>query len=93
MLKEIAEQPERLRDALIGKANTVQRNITLFAFLQYDKKLKKASRFIICGCGTSFFSGLLGRLFIENFGRVPVVVESASQNCDRESFIFLPDVV
>ena len=41
MLKEIAEQPERLRDALIGKANTVQGNITLFAFLQYDKKLKK----------------------------------------------------
>jgi glucosamine--fructose-6-phosphate aminotransferase (isomerizing) len=68
MLKEISEQPERLRDALIVKINNVQGNITLFAFLQYDKKLKKASRFIICGCGTSFFPDYLADFLLKTLG-------------------------
>lgn len=79
MLKEIFEQPECLKNCMRGRVNDDNSNITLSAILDNKEKLLNAKRIIVVACGTSWHAGLIGKYLIENFCRIPVTVEYASE--------------
>lgn len=79
MLKEIFEQPECLRNCMRGRVNVDNDKITLSAIIDHKDVLLGAKRMIIVACGTSWHAGLIGKYLIENFCRIPVDVEYASE--------------
>ena len=93
MLKEIFEQPDCLCDCMRGRINVEADNVTLSAVIDHKERLLGASRFIIVACGTSWHAGLIGQQLIENFCRIPVVVEYASEFRYRNPVILPSDVV
>lgn len=93
MLKEIFEQPECLKTCMLGRINSEGDNVTLSAVLDYRKKLIGAKRIIIVACGTSWHAGLIGKQMIENFCRIPVEVEYASEFRYRNPVVGSDDVV
>jgi glucosamine--fructose-6-phosphate aminotransferase (isomerizing) len=79
MLKEIFEQPETLKNAMRGRLNFEEATARLNGLnLQYDE-LHHIRRIIITACGTSWHAGLLGEYLIEEYARIPVEVEYASE--------------
>jgi len=79
MLKEIFEQPEALEDAMRGRLNADEASAH-FGGLNIDpQQLRRAGRLILTGCGTSYHAGLVGEYLIEEFARMPVEVEYASE--------------
>lgn len=93
MLKEIFEQPSCLNDCMRGRINVDADNVTLSAVIDYKDVLLNAKRFIIVACGTSWHAGLIGQYLIENYCRIPVCVEYASEFRYRNPVIFSTDVV
>lgn len=79
MLKEIFEQPECLRNCMRGRVNVDNDKIILSAIIDHKDVLLGAKRVIIVACGTSWHAGLIGKYLIENFCRIPVDVEYASE--------------
>jgi glucosamine--fructose-6-phosphate aminotransferase (isomerizing) len=79
MLKEIYEQPDALRNAMRGRLDT--ENCTAhFGGLNLDpQQLRRAERIILTACGTSYHAALVGEYLIEEFARMPVEVEYASE--------------
>jgi glucosamine--fructose-6-phosphate aminotransferase (isomerizing) len=77
MLKEIIEQPLALKSALGGR---LEAGAGDFAGLEDGgKHLLRAERLLLTACGTSYHAALLGKYLIEEFARVPVDVEYASE--------------
>ena len=93
MLKEIFDQPDCLRDCMRGRINTEQNNVVLSAIIDYKQKLLSARRFIIVACGTSWHAALIGKQLIENFCKIPVEVEYASEFRYSNPVIDKTDVV
>ncbi len=79
MLKEIFEQPECISNCMRGRVGMDDFDVTLSAIIDNKDRLLKAHRIIIVACGTSWHAGLIGKYLIENFCRIPVVVEYASE--------------
>ncbi len=92
MLKEILEQPQSVANALRGRIDG-QGNVHLGGLESVNNILKSAQRFIIIGCGTSWHAGLVGEYMIEDFARVPVEVEYASEFRYRDPVLGPADVV
>ncbi|MGI9539814.1 MAG: glutamine--fructose-6-phosphate transaminase (isomerizing) [Miltoncostaeaceae bacterium] len=78
MLKEIHEQPAALWDT-IGDRLREDGSIELDGLGLDDAALARVERIHIVACGTSFHAGLVGRYLIEDWARVPVHVEVASE--------------
>ena len=79
MLKEIYEQPQSLRDAMRGRL--CQDNATaIFGGLNLEpQQLRSVNRVLLTACGTSWHAALVGEYLMEEFGRIPVEVEYASE--------------
>ncbi|ASU34732.1 glutamine--fructose-6-phosphate transaminase (isomerizing) [Mucilaginibacter xinganensis] len=93
MLKEIFEQPRSIRDCMRGRINPEAGKVALGGIKEYAEKLKNIERIIIIGCGTSWHAGLTGEYLIEEYARVPVEVEYASEFRYRNPIISEKDVV
>jgi len=78
MLKEIHEQPSALWDT-IGDRLRSDGSVDLLGFGLDDAALARVERIHIVACGTSYHAGLVGRYLIEDWARVPVHVEVASE--------------
>ncbi len=79
MLKEIHEQPEALENAMRGRLHEDDASAH-FGGLNLDpQQLRRADRFIFTACGTSYHAALVGEYLFEEFARVPVEVEYASE--------------
>ncbi|GIW82700.1 MAG: glutamine--fructose-6-phosphate aminotransferase [isomerizing] [Gemmatales bacterium] len=79
MLKEIYEQPEALENAMRGRLVDADAS-ALFGGLNLDpQQLRRAERLILTGCGTSYHAALVGEYLFEEFARMPVEVEYASE--------------
>jgi glucosamine--fructose-6-phosphate aminotransferase (isomerizing) len=79
MLKEIYEQPEALENAMRGRLIDADASAH-FGGLNLDtQQLRRAERLILTGCGTSYHAALVGEYLIEEFARIPVEVEYASE--------------
>ncbi len=78
MLKEIFEQPKAVRSTLEGRLG--QHTVLVESFgLGAETLLKGAKNIQIVACGTSYYSGLVGRYWIEEFSGLPCQVEIASE--------------
>lgn len=93
MLKEIYEQPRSIRDCLRGRIYPQQGKVQLGGIKEYTEKLKNVDRIIIIACGTSWHAGLVGEYLIEEYARVPVEVEYASEFRYRNPIISEKDLV
>ena len=79
MLKEIYEQPEAIENALRGRLSEADAS-SHFGGLNIDpQQLRRAERIILTACGTSYHAGLVGEYLFEEFARIPVEVEYASE--------------
>lgn len=93
MLKEIFEQPRTLRDCMSGRVNVEGTNIVLSGILDNKEKFINARRIVICACGTSWHAGLIGMYMLEEYCRIPVVVEYSSEFRYRKPVIYPDDIV
>src|SRR5262245_43269803 len=79
MLKEIYEQPEALENALRGRLSDEEAGAH-FGGLNLDTQaLRRVERVILTACGTSYHAALVGEYLFEEFARIPVEVEYASE--------------
>jgi glucosamine--fructose-6-phosphate aminotransferase (isomerizing) len=79
MLKEIYEQPEALENAMRGRLDDTDASAH-FGGLNLDtQQLRRVERIILTACGTSYHAALVGEYLIEEFARIPVEVEYASE--------------
>lgn len=79
MLKEIMEQPETLRNAMRGRVLAAEGTAKLSGLRDVMLLLESAQRMIITACGTSWHAGLVGEYMLEQYAKVPVEVEYASE--------------
>lgn len=93
MLKEIFEQPRSIRDCMRGRLDSQSGRLILGGLREYVNKLVHADRILIVACGTSWHAGLVAEYFFEEFCRIPVEVEYASEFRYRNPVIREGDVV
>ncbi|HYB28111.1 MAG TPA: glutamine--fructose-6-phosphate transaminase (isomerizing) [Solirubrobacteraceae bacterium] len=93
MLKEIYEQADAVAET-IGERAARGIGIDLGDLGAVDDELlRTARRIVIVACGTSYHAGLIGRYAIEEFSRVPVEVEIASEYRYRNPIVGPGDLV
>ena len=93
MLKEIFEQPRSIRDCMRGRLNASNGHLILGGIREYANRLESADRIIMLACGTSWHACLVAEYFFEQYCRVPVEVEYASEFRYRNPIIKEGDVV
>lgn len=93
MLKEIFEQPRSIADCMRGRLNAAEGYLRLGGIREYANKLINAERIIIVACGTSWHAGMVAEYMFEEFCRIPVEVEYASEFRYRNPIIREGDVV
>ncbi|NMC39815.1 MAG: glutamine--fructose-6-phosphate transaminase (isomerizing), partial [Bacteroidales bacterium] len=93
MLKEIYEQPRAIHDTMRGRILPDNAGIMLGGLHGVIDRMVNAHRFIIVACGTSWHAGLLGEYIFEEFTRVPVEVEYASEFRYRNPLLGKDDIV
>ena len=93
MLKEIYDQPRCIADCMRGRLLLKEKRVVLSALNLHRDELVSAQRFIIVACGTSWHAGLIGKQLIEQWAKVPVEVEYASEFRYRNPVILPGDVV
>ncbi len=79
MLKEIFEQPDSLTNTVRGHLLSEEGSARLRGLNLSDEQIKRITRVIITGCGTSWHAGLIGEYIFEEMARVPCEVEYASE--------------
>lgn len=79
MLKEINEQPRSIADCMRGRLDAKNGRLVLGGLRDYMNKFQNAKRIIITACGTSWHAGLVAEYLFEEFARIPVEVEYASE--------------
>jgi len=79
VLKEIHEQPQALRRALLGRVRAGQLHLGELEQMQQAGLLDTIQRIIIVACGTSYHAGLLAKYAIEHWARIPVEAITAAE--------------
>ncbi|WP_158961759.1 glutamine--fructose-6-phosphate transaminase (isomerizing) [Myroides fluvii] len=93
MLKEIYEQPDVIRDTFRGRLLADQGLIKMAGIEDNLDKFLNAKRIVIVACGTSWHAALVAEYLIEEFARIPVEVEYASEFRYRNPIINSDDVI
>jgi glucosamine--fructose-6-phosphate aminotransferase (isomerizing) len=93
MLKEIYEQPNVIKDTYRGRLLSNKGIIQMAGIEDNLEKFLNAERIIIVACGTSWHAGLVAEYVIEEFTRIPVEVEYASEFRYRNPIINKNDIV
>jgi glucosamine--fructose-6-phosphate aminotransferase (isomerizing) len=93
MLKEIYEQPSVIKDTYRGRLHANTGLIQMSGIEDNLDKFLNADRILIIACGTSWHAGLVAEYVIEEFTRIPVEVEYASEFRYRNPIITSKDIV
>jgi glucosamine--fructose-6-phosphate aminotransferase (isomerizing) len=93
MLKEIFEQPKSIGDCLRGRLQAKEGKLVLGGIFDYVTKIVNADRILIIACGTSWHAGLVAEYIFEEFCRIPVEVEYASEFRYRNPIVGEKDIV
>ncbi len=94
MLKEIFEQPESLQNAMRGRLDSEEATAVFGGLNLTPQQLRNVNRLILTACGTSWHAAMVGEYLIEEFARIPVEVEYASElryrnpPLDRDTLLF-----
>jgi len=76
MQKEIFEQPTVVAQTLRSYVRQVDQSVAL---PQIDYDLSKINRVTIVACGTSYYAGMVAKYWFEQFARLPVDIDVASE--------------
>ena len=93
MLKEIFEQPKSIQDTFRGRVRAETEEVHLGGLYEVMPNLIDAKRIVIIACGTSWHAGLVGEYLFEDFARIPVEVEYASEFRYRNPVINKDDII
>ena len=77
MLKEIYEQPDAVRETIGDRIR--HGRLELESFGLSDEQLRNLRRIVILACGTAYHAGVVGRYVIEEWARLPVEPDIASE--------------
>jgi glucosamine--fructose-6-phosphate aminotransferase (isomerizing) len=77
MLKEIFEQPQVIRDAMLGRISRINSDLTFDDLNNIDNWGFDSIKII--ACGSSYHAGLIGKYIFEKLTRIPTSVELASE--------------
>jgi glucosamine--fructose-6-phosphate aminotransferase (isomerizing) len=77
MLKEIYEQPQAVAETIGDRAR--HGRLVLEGLGMDDEQLRRLRRIVILACGTAYHAGVVGRYVMEEWGRVPVEPDIASE--------------
>ncbi len=92
MMKEIHEQPDAVAETIADRLSAAD-HVDL-SQLELDPELvKRLRRIVIVACGTSYHAGLVGRYAIEQWARVPVEMDVASEYRYRDPVVSADDLV
>jgi len=75
MLKEIYEQPRAVADTLLGRFPTP----STIELKELENLSGNFERILILACGTAYHAGLIGKYALEEWAKIPVEVELASE--------------
>jgi glucosamine--fructose-6-phosphate aminotransferase (isomerizing) len=92
MLKEIHEQPDAVAETVTDRLSAADR-VNLPELELSDEFLASMRRIVIVACGTSYHAGLVGRYAVEQWARVPVEMDIASEYRYREPVVGPEDLV
>jgi len=81
MLKEIYEQPKAIADTILGRTAGLSSKITA------GIDLSEINKIVIIACGTAYHAGLVGKYALENWAKLPVDVEVASEYRYRDPYV------
>ncbi|MFM9279393.1 glutamine--fructose-6-phosphate transaminase (isomerizing) [Paenibacillus jiagnxiensis] len=87
MLKEIHEQPRAYRDTMLGRIDHDNHQVVLPELKLSNEQIKNIRNVQIVACGTAYNAGLIGRTVIEQFARIPVENDVASEYRYRSPII------
>jgi glucosamine--fructose-6-phosphate aminotransferase (isomerizing) len=93
MLKEIFEQPRAIHDTFRGRVLPDFSGVMLGGLHDVLEAMAQSEKIIIIACGTSWHAGLLGEYIFEEYTRIPVEVEYASEFRYRNPIINKGDIV
>src|SRR5262249_17715566 len=79
VLKEIHEQPQALENVLRGRLLEAEATAHFGGLNLDSQRLRQVERVILTACGTSYHAALVGEYLLEEFARIPVEVEYASE--------------
>jgi glucosamine--fructose-6-phosphate aminotransferase (isomerizing) len=92
MLKEIHEQPDAVAETITDRLPEADR-VDLSELNLPFELVEKLRRIVIVACGTSYHAGLVGRYAIEQWARVPVEMDIASEYRYRDPVVGPEDLV
>jgi glucosamine--fructose-6-phosphate aminotransferase (isomerizing) len=93
MQKEIFEQGRSLTDTLRGRLDFNEQRIELDTLNLDAEEIAALKKVTIVACGTSYYSALLGKYFIERLARLPVEVDYASEYRYRQPLVAADQLV
>lgn len=93
MLKEIYEQPRSVFDSMRGRLNSATGHLKMGGIEEHETKFVNAKRIIVVACGTSWHAGMVAEYLFEEYCRIPVEVEYASEFRYRNPIIYQDDIV
>ncbi|SHI36304.1 glutamine--fructose-6-phosphate transaminase (isomerizing) [Flavobacterium terrae] len=93
MMKEIYEQPSVIKDTYRGRLHANEGLIKMAGIDDNIERFSNAQRILIVACGTSWHAGLVAEYIFEEFARIPVEVEYASEFRYRNPIINDKDVL
>ncbi len=79
MLKEIFEQPQAVRDTVLGRVSLDTARVFLEEMTLSETELAAVENVSIIACGTSWHAGLVGKYLIESLARLPVETDYGSE--------------
>jgi glucosamine--fructose-6-phosphate aminotransferase (isomerizing) len=91
-LKEIHEQPDAVAETIVDRLPDLDR-VDLSELELSDEFVQNIGRIVIVACGTSYNAGLVGRYAIEQWARVPVEMDVASEYRYRDPVVGADDLV
>ena len=92
MMKEIHEQPDAVAETIADRLPSTDR--VDLSELELDADLiARIRRIVIVACGTSYHAGLVGRYAIEQWARIPVEMDIASEYRYRDPVVGTDDLV
>lgn len=93
MQKEIFEQPRSLTDTLRGRVDFRTGEIMLSDLQLTPEEAKSIRRIVTVACGTSYYSGLIGKFMFESLARIPTEVEYGSEYRYRDPILGKEDAM
>jgi glucosamine--fructose-6-phosphate aminotransferase (isomerizing) len=85
MLKEIFEQPQAIRETMLGRLD--EQSVSVESFGKEYQQLDHIKRVQIVACGTSYHAGMIGKYWLESLAGLPCQVEIASENRYRHGVV------